>query len=69
MAELDRAGREQQLVELDLDALSDVDDAEIDKMILKNDEKEFKMRVWNTLNSDWIKEQKQKRREKKLNEK
>ena len=44
------------MVELDLDALSDVDEAEIDKMILKNDEKEFKMRVWNTLNSDWIKE-------------
>ena len=33
-----------------------IDDEEIDRMILQDTEKEFKSRVWNKLNSQWIKE-------------
>ena len=47
--------------ELDIEAMSEeVDEAEIDKMLLRTDEKALKTRIWNELNSDWIKEQKTK---------
>lgn len=32
-----------------------IDDQEIDKMILTEAESEFKARVWNNLNRDWLK--------------
>jgi Brf1-like TBP-binding domain len=47
-------------------SLSDVDDEEIDAMILTDDERRLKKVIWNNLNRDWIKEQKQKRLQKKL---
>lgn len=47
-------------------SLSDVDDEEIDKMILTEEESKLKKIIWDSLNKDWIREQKQKRRDKKL---
>lgn len=46
-------------------SLSDVDDAVIDEMILDEDEKRLKKIIWNNLNADWIKEQKEKKRARK----
>lgn len=50
---------------VDMNTLSDIDDSEIEKMILSKEEREFKTRVWNHLNKDWISEQKVKKRKKK----
>ena len=47
-------------------SLSDVDDEEIDAMILTEDERRLKKVIWNNLNRDWVREQKQKRLQKKL---
>jgi len=47
-------------------SLSDVDDEEIDSMILNEDERRLKKVIWNNLNREWVKEQKQKRLQKKL---
>jgi hypothetical protein len=35
-------------------------------MLLKPDERDFKTRVWNNLNKDWIIDQKERKRKKKL---
>ena len=45
---------ETDIVELDFDKLPVVDEEEIEKMILKDDEKALKTRLWNTLNQDWL---------------
>ena len=45
--------------------LPEIDEEEIDKMILKKDEREFKSRVWNNLNREWLTLQNEKKREKK----
>ena len=45
---------ETDIVELDFDKLPAVDEEEIEKMILKDDEKALKTRLWNTLNQDWL---------------
>lgn len=37
-------------------SLSDVDDAEIDAMILTEEERQLKKVIWDNLNKDWIKE-------------
>lgn len=50
---------------MDIDTISDIDDDEVEKMLLKPDERDFKTRVWNNLNKDWIIEQKEKKRQKK----
>ena len=42
-------------------SLSDVDDEEIDAMILNEEESRLKKVIWNNLNRDWIKMQKQKK--------
>jgi hypothetical protein len=39
---------------VDIDTISDIDDDEVEKMLLKPDERDFKTRVWNNLNKDWI---------------
>ena len=46
-------------------SLSDVDDDEIDKMILSEEEARLKKVIWDNLNKDWIQDQKRKRRERK----
>ena len=46
-------------------SLSDVDDEEIDKMILTDEERRLKKIIWDNLNKDWLKEQKKKKRERK----
>ncbi len=43
-------------------SLSDVDDQEIDEMILSESEQRLKKVIWNNLNSDWLKEQRDKKR-------
>ncbi len=43
-------------------SLSDVDDAEIDDMILSESEQRLKKVIWNNLNADWLKDQKEKKR-------
>ena len=45
---------ETDIIELDFDKLPAVDEEEIEKMILKEDEKALKTRLWNTLNQDWL---------------
>jgi transcription factor IIIB 90 kDa subunit len=50
-------------------SLSDVDDEEIDAMILNEEESRLKKVIWNNLNRDWIKMQKQKKILKKAIEK
>jgi hypothetical protein len=50
---------------VDIDTISDIDDDEVEKMLLKPDERDFKTRVWNNLNKDWIIEQKERKRKKK----
>lgn len=50
---------------MEIDNISDVDEEEIEKMILKPEERDFKTRVWNNLNKDWIKDQKERKRKKK----
>jgi hypothetical protein len=37
-------------------SLSDVDDAEIDAMILTEEERQLKKVIWDNLNKGWIKE-------------
>ena len=37
-------------------SLSDVDDEEIDKMILTDDERRLKKVIWDNLNKDWLKD-------------
>lgn len=44
-------------------SLSDVDDDEIDKMILTEEESQLKKVIWDSLNKEWIHEQKRKRRD------
>lgn len=51
--------------EVDMTTLSDIDEAEIEKMILGQEERELKTIIWNNLNKDWIAEQKVKKRTKK----
>ena len=46
-------------------SLSDVDDDAIDQMILSKEESQLKKNIWDSLNRDWIKAQKVKRRQKK----
>ena len=46
-------------------SLSDVDDEEIEKMILTEEESRLKKIIWDNLNKDWIKDQKRKKRERK----
>ena len=50
-------------------SLSDIDDEEIDSMILNEEESRLKKVIWDNLNRDWIKMQKQKRLLKKTIEK
>ena len=50
---------------VDIDTISDIDDDEVEKMLLKPDERDFKTRFWNNLNKDWIIEQKERKRKKK----
>lgn len=50
-------------------SLSDVDDEEIDSMILNEEESRLKKLIWDNLNREWIKAQKQKRLLKKTIEK
>ena len=50
---------------MDLDTISDVDESEIDKMILKPEERDFKTRVWNNLNKEWLEDQQERKRKKK----
>lgn len=50
-------------------SLSDVDDEEIDSMILNEEESRLKKVIWDNLNREWIKVQKQKRLLKKTIEK
>ena len=45
--------------------LPEIDEEEIDKMILKKEERDFKARLWQNLNSDWLKTQKKRRRDQK----
>ena len=52
-----------------IETLSDVDDAEINQLILSEDEKRLKTIIWNSLNKEWIQEQKQKKRDKKAKSK
>lgn len=47
------------------DNLSDVDDAEIDQLILTEEERKLKTILWNNLNKEWILEQQEKKRQKK----
>lgn len=42
-------------------SLSDVDDDEINAMILNEEESRLKKVIWDNINRDWIKTQKQKR--------
>jgi hypothetical protein len=51
IAELKKAGDEVDVGTLDIAQVSDVDEAEIDKMLLREDEKALKTRIWNELNS------------------
>ena len=37
-----------------IETLSDVDDAEIDQLILTEEERKLKTILWNNLNKDWI---------------
>lgn len=46
-------------------SLSDVDDDAIESMILTEEEAKLKKNIWDSLNRDWIKAQKNKRRVKK----
>ena len=46
-------------------SLSDIEDDEIDKMILTDEESRLKKVIWDSLNKDWIKDQKRKRRDRK----
>ena len=39
-----------------IETLSDVDDAEIDQLILTEEERKLKTILWNNLNKDWIQE-------------
>jgi transcription factor IIIB subunit 2 len=48
-----------------IETLSDVDDAEIDQLILTEEERKLKTLLWNNLNKEWIQEQQKKKREKK----
>ncbi|CDW72004.1 transcription factor iiib 90 kda subunit [Stylonychia lemnae] len=48
-----------------VETLSDVDDAEIDQLILTEEERKLKTILWNNLNKDWIQEQYEKKRLKK----
>jgi len=50
-------------------ALIEVDDSVIDKMILNEQERKLKTRLWNNLHKDWIVEQKEKKRKQKEIEK
>ena len=50
-------------------SLSDIDDAEIDNMILTEEESRLKRFIWDDQNRDWLKEQKQKRKERKTKQK
>ena len=45
--------------------LPEIDEEEIDKMILDKNERDFKSRLWNNLNREWITEQNEKKRKKK----
>ena len=45
--------------------MSDVDDDAIESMILTEEEAKLKKNIWDSLNRDWIKAQKNKRRVKK----
>ena len=53
------------MIEDQLEMLSDEDDPEINQMILTEDEKKLKTLLWNNLNKEWIKDQKEKKRLKK----
>lgn len=39
-----------------IETLSDVDDAEIDQLILTEEERKLKTILWNNLNKEWIQE-------------
>ena len=44
-------------------ALPEIDEAEIDKMILDKKERDFKARLWQNLNIEWLKTQNKKKRD------
>ena len=50
LATLQNEGNEK----VDLSTLSDIDEAEVEKLLLEPKERELKTRLWNNLNKDWI---------------
>lgn len=58
-----------QVIPVDIDELSEPDDDEIQKMILTDEEKALKTRLWNTLNQDWISQEKEKKKARKAQRK
>ena len=54
-----------QVLPVSIDELSEPDDEEIAKMILTDEEKALKTRLWNTLNQDWICQEREKKKARK----
>ena len=48
---------------IQMHALPEIDEAEIDKMILDKKERDFKARLWQNLNIEWLKTQNKKKRD------
>ena len=44
-------------------ALPEIDEVEIDKMILDKKERDFKARLWQNLNIEWLKTQNKRKRD------
>ena len=51
---LEKNIKTRELIPKDIDEVPEPDDAEIEKMILNDDEKALKTRLWKSLNHDWI---------------
>ena len=54
-----------QLVPIDMNDISEPDDEDIEKMILNEGERALKTRLWNTLNQDWISQEREKKKARK----
>lgn len=57
------------LIPVDIDELPEPDDEEIEKMILTEEERALKTRLWNTLNQDWIAQDREKKKARKAQRK
>ena len=66
---LEKNIKTREIIPKDIDEVPEPDDAEIEKMILNDDEKALKTRLWKSLNHDWIAQDREKKRARKADKK